>query len=82
SGSPQFIQRAGVAALERGESFVEHQIAKARKARDIISAAIEQTGRCHFSRPDGAFYLFFGVEGMTDSMAGAKKLVDLAKVGL
>ncbi|MFX5714187.1 pyridoxal phosphate-dependent aminotransferase, partial [Acinetobacter baumannii] len=31
---------------------------------------------------DGAFYLFFGVEGMTDSMAGAKKLVDLAKVGL
>jgi aspartate/methionine/tyrosine aminotransferase len=82
SGSPIFIQRAGIAALERGESFVEHQITKARKARDTISEAIEASGRCHFSRPDGAFYIFFGVDGMTDSMAGAMKLVDLAKIGL
>ena len=82
SGSPIFIQRAGIAALERGESLVEHQIAKARKARDIVSAAVERTGRCHFSRPDGAFYLFFGIEGVTDSMAAAMRLVDLAKVGL
>lgn len=82
SGSPVFIQRACVVALERGESFLEHQIGKARKARDIISAAIEATGRCRFSRPDGAFYLFFGIDGVTDSNAAAMRLVDIARVGL
>jgi aspartate/methionine/tyrosine aminotransferase len=82
SGSPVFIQRACVVALERGESFLAHQVAKARKARDIVSEAIEATGRCRFSRPDGAFYLFFGIDGVTDSNAAAMKLVDIAKVGL
>lgn len=82
SGSPVFIQRACVVALERGESFLAHQVAKARKARDILSEALEATGRCRFSRPDGAFYLFFGVDGVTDSEAGAKRIVDLARVGL
>jgi aspartate/methionine/tyrosine aminotransferase len=82
SGSPVFIQRACIVALERGGGFLDHQIAKARKARDIISAAIEATGRCRFSRPDGAFYLFFGIDGVTDSNAAAMKLVDLARVGL
>ena len=82
SGSPPFIQRACVAALDHGESLLQHQIAKARKARDIISAAVEATGRCRFSRPDGAFYLFFGIDGIKDSNAAAMRLVDIAKVGL
>jgi len=82
SGSPVFVQRACAVALERGESFLAHQVAKARKARDIVSEAIEATGRCRFSRPDGAFYLFFGIDGVTDSNAAAMKLVDIAKVGL
>jgi aspartate/methionine/tyrosine aminotransferase len=82
SGSPVFIQRACVVALERGESFVTHQIAKARKAREIVSAALEATGRCRFSRPDGAFYLFFGIDGVSDANAAAMRLVDIARVGL
>lgn len=82
SGSPVFIQRACVVALERGESFVTHQIAKARKAREIVSAALEATGRCRFSRPDGAFYLFFGIDGVSDANAAAIRLVDIARVGL
>jgi len=82
SGSPVFVQRACAVALERGESFLAHQVAKARKARDIVSEAIEATGRCRFSRPDGAFYLFFGIDGVTDSNTTAMKLVDIAKVGL
>lgn len=82
SGSPVFIQRACVVALERGESFVAHQIAKARKAREIVSASLEATGRCRFSRPDGAFYLFFGIDGVSDANAAAMRLVDIARVGL
>jgi aspartate/methionine/tyrosine aminotransferase len=82
SGQPVFVQRAAIAALDRGEGFLEHQIARCRYARETFSAALEATGRCRIARPDGAFYLFFGVDGMTDSVAGAIKLVDLVKVGL
>jgi aspartate aminotransferase len=32
--------------------------------------------------PQGAFYLFFQVEGESDSLALAKRLVDEAQVGL
>lgn len=82
SGQPPFVQKAAIAALEHGEGFVQHQIEKCRKAREMLAQALESTGRCRFARPDGAFYLFFGVDGMTDSMAGAKTLVDVARVGL
>jgi aspartate/methionine/tyrosine aminotransferase len=82
SGVAQFMQRAGVAALERGEDFVALQIARARAGRDIVAQAIAATGRCRFALPQGAFYLLFSVEGESDSRALAKRIVDDAGVGL
>jgi aspartate/methionine/tyrosine aminotransferase len=82
SGVAQFMQRAGVAALERGESFVEHQIARARQSRDIICDALRATGKCRFATPSGSFYLFFAVEGETDSRHLVFRLIDEAKIGL
>ncbi len=54
-------------ALERGEGFVAHQIAQARRGRDIAAAALSGTGRCRFALPQAAFYLLFAVEGETDT---------------
>jgi len=82
SGVATFVQRAGIAALDHGESFVQHQIARARAGRDIVCNGLAATGRVLFARPTGAFYLYFGVEGETDSTALAKRLVDEANVGL
>lgn len=82
SGVAAFMQRAGVAALERGESFIAHQIERARRGRDIVADAILPTNRVHLVKPTGAFYLFFGVEGETDTRALALKLVDEANIGL
>ena len=82
SGVAQFLQRAGVAALERGETFVAHQIARARAGRDIMASALAATGRCRFALPQGAFYLFFEVEGETDMRALTFRLIDEAGVGL
>jgi aspartate/methionine/tyrosine aminotransferase len=82
SGVAAFMQRAAVAALEHGESFVAHQIARARRGRDIAAAALAGTGRCRFALPDGAFYLFFAVEGETDMRRFAFRLIDEADVGL
>jgi aspartate/methionine/tyrosine aminotransferase len=82
SGVAQFMQRAAVAALERGEGFVAHQIARARRSREIICNALARTGRCHFVPPDGAFYLFFAVEGESDDRKLAFRLVDETQLGL
>jgi aspartate/methionine/tyrosine aminotransferase len=82
SGVAVFMQRAAVAALDRGETFVENQVARARAGRDALSSALAATGRCRFALPDGSFYLFFRVEGEPDTRALAFRLIDEAGVGL
>jgi aspartate/methionine/tyrosine aminotransferase len=82
SGVAQFIQRAAVIALDRGESFVAHQIERARRSRDIACEVLGATGRCRFAVPTGAFYLFFSVDGEPDTRALARRLIDEARVGL
>jgi aspartate/methionine/tyrosine aminotransferase len=82
SGVAAFMQRAACAALDRGESFALHQIARARAGRDIVCNALAATGRCRFAVPAGAFYLFFSVADETDSRQLALKLIDETAVGL
>ena len=82
SGVAQFMQRAGVVALDQGEDFVVQQVARARASRDIACEILGKTGRCRFTPPQGAFYLFFSVDGETDSDKLARRLVDEAKAGL
>ncbi len=82
SGVAQFMQRGAVAALEQGDDFVEMQIERARKARDIVCERLGATGRAQLSPPSGAFYLFFGVEGVSDSLAAAIEIIDKAHVAL
>ncbi len=82
SGSPVFVQRAAIAALDHGESFVTHQIDRARQGRDIVVQGLRATGRVSAPAPAGAFYYFFKVDGVTDTRAFAIRLVDEANVGL
>jgi aspartate/methionine/tyrosine aminotransferase len=82
SGVAAFLQRAAVAALEQGESFAAHQIARARRGRGIVCAGLATTGRVELPAPPGAFYAFLKVLGVTDSRALAMRLIDEANVGL
>ena len=82
SGSPVFVQRAAIAALEEGEPFVADQIARATEGRKIIADGLKATNRVSLAAPDGAFYQFFTVDGRQDSRALAIELVDSANVGL
>jgi aspartate/methionine/tyrosine aminotransferase len=82
SGVPVFAQRAAVAALDHGESFITHQIERARQSRDIFCGALASTGKVRFLKPEGAFYLFFTVDGVADTRAAALRLVDEAGVGV
>jgi len=82
SGIAAFMQRGGVAALDRGEGFVAHQIARARRGRDIVCDALGATGRVRFAPVRGAFYLFFAVDGKPDVRRLGLEIVDEANVGL
>ena len=82
SGVAQFMQKAAVTALDQGDAFVDMQVARARAARDIVCARLAATGRVKLSRPPGAFYLYFEVDGISDTRAAAKEIVDTTGVGL
>ncbi len=82
SGVAEFMQRGAIAALDEGDAFVASQIERAQKARDIVCAALAKTGRARFSVPPGAFYLFFAVDGVTDSRQAAFDIIDKVAVGL
>ncbi|WP_353186591.1 pyridoxal phosphate-dependent aminotransferase [Bosea sp. (in: a-proteobacteria)] len=82
SGSPVFIQRGAVAALDEGEGFIAEQIARAAEGRRIVYEGLKATNRVSLAAPVGAFYQFFSVDGRDDSRALALELVDKANVGL
>jgi len=82
SGVAQFMQRAAVTAIERGESFAAHLIERARRGRDIACTGLAATGRCRFVPPLGAFYLFFSVDGEPDTRRLTMRLIDEANVGM
>ena len=82
SGVPTFLQYGAVAAIEQGEAFVENQVEHCRTARDLVIGRLSESSRVRLTRPDGAFYLFFSVEGEPDSRALALRLLHEANVGL
>lgn len=81
SGTPAFLQRGCVAALDEGEDFVQSQVEKARANRELTAARLRQFPRVRFENPQGAFYHFFALEGMTDPLATVKRIIDEASVG-
>ena len=46
-----------------------------RAARDLVIGRLSESPRVRLTRPDGAFYLFFRVEGEPDSRALALRLL-------
>ena len=81
SGTPVFIQRGGVAAMEGGEAFVAEQIARAGAGREIVGR-LARTGLVELPPPSGAFYAFLKIKGASSSRDIAFRLIDEANVGL
>src|SRR5205814_9413434 len=75
SCAPVFVQRAGLAAIASGDAVIRHTLERFRKARDFLVAELGKTKGVHVANPSGTMYAFFGVEGMTDSLAFCKRLV-------
>jgi aspartate/methionine/tyrosine aminotransferase len=82
SGSPTFLQRAAIAAIRDGEPFVRDFVARCRDAREAAINALNSFRRVEVARPDGAFYAFFRIAGVSDSVAFAKEILARTKIGL
>ncbi len=82
SGVPEFLQNGCIAALNDGDDYVRQLVAQCRQGRDMVCERLGELPQVRLSPPQGAFYLFFQVDGEADSVAFAKRMVDEANVGL
>jgi aspartate/methionine/tyrosine aminotransferase len=82
SHAPTFTQKAGETALAEGESELKVMLQRLKDNRDYCVSKLKQMPHLTVPNPDGAFYLFPRVNGLTDSFAFCKKLLETTKVGL
>ena len=82
TGATVFAQYGGVAALNEGESVISNMVEHCRRGRQILLDTFKDHNRIRITPPDGAFYGFIEIDGMTDSRAFAIDLLESAKVGM
>ncbi len=82
SHAPSFIQKAAESALEDGEPEIARMVGGLKSNRDYCLSAMQQMPRVTLPRPDGAFYLFPKIEGLTDSFEFCRRLLAETHVGL
>jgi aspartate/methionine/tyrosine aminotransferase len=82
SHANSFVQRAGETALLWGENTVKEMVVQYRANRDFCLARLSSMPGVTVPKPEGAFYLFPRIEGLTDSFEFCKKLLMDTQVGL
>ena len=83
SCAPTFIQRAGITAIEKGDTLIAETRARLQASRDALVAQLSRLPGIECAPPDGAMYLFFRVAGRSDdSLDFAKRLVTQVGLGL
>ena len=82
SHAASFTQRAAETALVWGERTVVEILGQLKANRDYCLNALAKMPGLDVPRPEGAFYLFPRVKGMTDSFDFCKRLLIDTKVGL
>ena len=69
-------------ALHPLSADVMAQIDRYEQARNLVYKRLSKNPKIQIGWPEGAFYAFFSVEGMTNGLAFCKQLVRDARVGL
>jgi aspartate/methionine/tyrosine aminotransferase len=82
SHAPSFAQRAAETALAGGEEELARMVERLRENRDLCLDALRQIRGVTAPAPEGAFYLFPRIEGLTDSFEFCRRLLMESKVGL
>jgi aspartate/methionine/tyrosine aminotransferase len=82
SHAPSFTQKAAETALADGEDEIACMLARLKANRDFCMQALRGMPRVTVPRPEGAFYLFPRIEGLSDSFDFCRRLLLETKVGL
>ena len=82
SHAPSFAQKAGETALAEGEPELRRMIERLEENREICMQALSGIGGLTLPKPDGAFYVFPKIDGLDDSFAFCKRLLEETRVGL
>jgi aspartate aminotransferase len=77
-----FLQYAAVTAVLHGETFVHAMRARCRAGRQIACERLSRLSRVRAPLPAGTFYVFFAVDGLSDSLAFAHDVLARHQVGL
>jgi aspartate aminotransferase len=82
SHAPSFAQKAGEIALAEGEEELALMIARLQENRDLCLEALGGLAGITVPAPEGAFYVFPRIDGLADSFAFCKRLLEETRVGL
>lgn len=82
SCAPDFVQTAGIVALNEGEGVIADLRAELTAAKDQVLGGLRQMPGVEAPEPDGGMYAFFRIAGCADSVELAKRLIAEAKLGL
>ena len=74
----EFTEPGDLEKLQQMQQMVEDY----RRNRDLVFQRLAAMPKVSLSRPEGAFYAFFAVDGVTDSVQFAQRLIDETGVGL
>jgi aspartate/methionine/tyrosine aminotransferase len=82
SHAPSFAQKAGETALADGEPELAVMLDRLQANRDLCLEALGGVKGLTVPSPDGAFYLFPRIDGLRDSFAFCRRLLEETRVGL
>jgi aspartate/methionine/tyrosine aminotransferase len=79
---PVFVQRGAQAALAIADGFVPGLVQRLKAGRDRLHDGLARLPGVHAAAPLGGMYAWFRIDGETDSLALAKRLVRGHGLGL
>jgi aspartate/methionine/tyrosine aminotransferase len=82
SCAPEFVQHGGLAGLDLGDVFVDGLVQRLRGCRDLLLSQLRELPGVTVAVPPGGLYAFLKIEGQSDSLALAKRLVAEQGLGL
>ena len=75
SHAPTMIQRGGEAAIAHGEDDIAAMVEEFQERRDFCAGMLREVSGVNLPEPEGAFYLFPQLEGVSDSYQFALDLL-------
>jgi aspartate/methionine/tyrosine aminotransferase len=77
-----FVQRAGIQALQRTDEITPRVVAHLKQCRDTLVPLLQAVPGIQVAPAKGGMYAFFKLDGHSDSLLTAKRLVAEAGLGL